>query len=196
MRHGLRLLKAEAGIALVTALLILMSLTTIGLFATNTTIVHQDISANLKASKQGFYLAEAGMVEADNRLGGFVWIGRPGEQLDQIVLRSFQVLNHLEGLILKPFGPTPGSPEHLKHEAYLAKLPHRDWSPHFFPFAQLNGITREEYHDLYRMAAFLNEKVRDRAFDFLDGTLGAQMLRESLRNELWNLEPSPLRLID
>jgi hypothetical protein len=142
------------------------------------------------------YLAEAGMVETDSRLGGFVWIGRPEEQLEQIVLRSFQVLNHLDGLILKPFGPTPGSPEHLKHEAYLSKLPHGDWSPHFFPFAELNGISRGEYHDLYRMAAFLNEKIRDSSFDFLQGTLGAQMLRESLRREVWKLEPSPLRIVD
>jgi hypothetical protein len=142
------------------------------------------------------YLTEAGMVEAGNRLGGFVWVGRPGEQLEQIVLRTFQVLNHLEGLILKPFGPTPGSPEHLEHEAYLSKLPHRDWSPHFFPFAELNGISRAEYHDLYRMAAFLNEKVRDGSFDFLQGTLGAQMLRESLRREVWKLEPSPLRVVN
>jgi type IV pilus assembly PilX-like protein len=64
MSHGLRLLKGESGIALITGLLILMSLTTIGLFATNATIVHQDISANLKASKQGFYLAEAGLQHA------------------------------------------------------------------------------------------------------------------------------------
>jgi len=142
------------------------------------------------------YLAEAGMAQADYRLGGFVWIGRPGEQLEQIILRSFQVLNHLAGLILKPFGPTPGSPEHRKHEAYLSKLPHRDWSPHFFPFAELNGISRGEYHDLYRMAAFLNEKVRDDSFDFLQGTLGAQMLRESLRREVWKLEPSPFRVVN
>src|SRR5438132_4718533 len=64
MRHGPRLLKEESGIALITGLLILMSLTAIGLFATNATIVHQDISANLKASKQGFYLAEAGLQHA------------------------------------------------------------------------------------------------------------------------------------
>ena len=64
MSHGLLLLKGESGIALITALLILMSLTTIGLFATNAMIVHQDISANLKASKQGFYLAEAGIQHA------------------------------------------------------------------------------------------------------------------------------------
>src|SRR5262245_54642394 len=64
MGHGPRLLKGESGIALITALLILMSLTTIGLFATNATIVQQDISANLKASKQAFYLAEAGLQHA------------------------------------------------------------------------------------------------------------------------------------
>ena len=64
MRHGLRLIKGETGIALITGLLILMGLTAIGLFATNATIVHQDISANLKASKQGFYLAEAGLQHA------------------------------------------------------------------------------------------------------------------------------------
>jgi hypothetical protein len=152
-----------------------------------------DVRAYQKARA---YLREAGMLEADNRLSGFVWLGRPGDELERIVLRSFQVLSHLEGLILKPYTPTPGSPEHRENEAYLAAIPHREWSPHFFPFAELNGITRGEYHDLYRMAAFLNEKVRDEAFDFLRGTLGAQMLRESLRREVWKLEPSPLRVVD
>jgi hypothetical protein len=142
------------------------------------------------------YLREAGLGETDNRLSGFVWIGRPGDQLERIVLRSFEVLSHLEGLILKPYTPTPGSPEHLGHEAYLASIPHREWSPHFFPFAELNRITHGEYHDLYRLSAFLNEKIRDGSFDFLKGTLGAQMLRESLRKEVWKLEASPLRVID
>ena len=46
------------------------------------------------------------------------------------------------------------------------------------------------------LAALLNEKIRDGSFDFLKGTLGAQMLRESLRKEVWKLEPSPLRVVD
>jgi len=142
------------------------------------------------------YLREAGMKDADNRLSGFVWIGRPGDRLEDLILRSFEVLNSLEGLIFKPFTPTPGSPEHRENEAYLAKIPHREWSPHFFPFAELNGITRKEYHDLYRMAAFMNEKIRSGAFDFLKGTLGAQMLRESLRREVWKLDRSPLSVVD
>jgi hypothetical protein len=142
------------------------------------------------------YLREAGMVEADNRLGGFLWIGRPGDSLEEIVQRSFEVLNCLEGLILKPYTPTPGSQAHRDNEPYLAARPLREWSPHLFPFAELNGIARGEYHDLYRMAAFLNEKIRSGSFDFLKGTLGAQFLRESLRREVWKLEPSPLRVID
>ena len=142
------------------------------------------------------YLREAGMKNFDNRVGGFVWIGRPGDELEKLILHSFEVLNVLEGLIFKPFTPTPGSPEQENNEAYLAGIPQRELSPHFFPFAELNGITRKEYHDLYRMAAFMNEKIRSGAFDFLKGTLGAQMLRESLRREVWNLEPSPIRIVD
>src|SRR5712692_5099535 len=64
MRHYLRPIHDESGIALITALLILMSLTAIGVFAINATMANQDIAANLKASKQEFYLAEAGLQHA------------------------------------------------------------------------------------------------------------------------------------
>jgi hypothetical protein len=142
------------------------------------------------------YLREAGLETPDDRLSGFVWIGRPGDELEKLIIRSFRVVEILGNLILKPFSPTPGGAEHKQHAQYLTSIPHQHWSPHFFPFAELNGITREEYHDLYRMAAFLNEKVRSRSFDFLNGTLGAELLRESLKREVWKLEPSPLRIVD
>lgn len=152
---------------------------------------------NIDAYRQAIgYLAAAGVKMPDDRLSGFVWIGKPLEQLEQVILRGFQVVDALGGLILKPFSPTPGNPEHEAHQAYLDRIPPQNWSPHFFPFAELNGISRDEYHDLYRMAAFLNEKVRNRSFDFLKGTLGAQMLRESLAREVWKIGPSPLRLVD
>src|SRR5262249_35110343 len=64
MRHDLRPFKDESGIVLVTGLLVLVSLTAIGVFAINATIANQDISAHLKTSKQGFYLAEAGIQHA------------------------------------------------------------------------------------------------------------------------------------
>ncbi len=152
-----------------------------------------DVEAYRKAVR---YLREAGAEDRDERLSGFVWIGKPREELEQIIANAFQVLETLGSLILKPYTPTPGSPEHLEHADYLSAVEPRNWSPHFFPFAELNGISREEYHDLYRLAAFLNEKVRNRSFNFFDSTLGAQLLRESLRKEVWKLEPSPLRLVD
>lgn len=142
------------------------------------------------------YLADAGLSTGSDRLSGFVWIGRPGDELEDLIRRCLDVLQACGSLILKPFTPTPSGPEHRAHAAYLDRIPHRYWSPHFFPFAELNKIGRDEYHDLYRLAAFLNEKVRNRSFDMLDGTLGAQMLRDSLRREVWKLEASPLRVAD
>jgi hypothetical protein len=142
------------------------------------------------------YLEDAGRKIPDEGIGGFAWIGRPKETLEGIIQRAFQVLESFGGVILKPFTPTPGGPDHTQHAKYLDHIPHREWSPHFFPFAELNGITRHEYHELYRMSAFLNEKVRGRSFDFLKGTLGAKMLRESLAREVWKLEPHPLRIVD
>ena len=102
------------------------------------------------------YLEEAKLKLPDERISGFVWIGRPGDNLERLIRNTLTVLDHFGSIILKPFSPTPGEPDQLAHAEYLAGIqPHR-WSPHFFPFSDLNGITRSEYHDLYRMAAFLN----------------------------------------
>src|SRR5262245_45534319 len=68
MHYGPRLIQDESGIALVTGLIVLTCLTAIGVFAINAALVHQDVSANLKASKQGFYLAEAGIQHASRFL--------------------------------------------------------------------------------------------------------------------------------
>lgn len=142
------------------------------------------------------YLREAGAKIPARPVSGFVWIGRPEENLDTIIARSFKVLALLGSFIFKPFSPVPGSAEHQRYANYLETISHQDWSPHVFPFAELNNISRAEYNDLYRMAAFLNDRVRGEAFDFLKGTMGAELLKESLRREVWNLEPSPLSLID
>lgn len=57
------------------------------------------------------YLEEAKLKLPDERLGGFVWIGRPRDDLEQIIRNTLTVLNHFGGVILKPFSPTPGEPE-------------------------------------------------------------------------------------
>lgn len=143
------------------------------------------------------HLRQAGVEVPGRRISGFIWIGRPNERLDTIIQHMIQVLQALGSFILKPFSPTPGSPEHTENAQYLARIErHEDWSPHLFPFAELNQITRADYHDLYRLAAFLNNKVRGQAFDFLNGTLGQSFLKDSIRREVWKLEPNPLRITD
>ena len=143
------------------------------------------------------YITEAGVdVTTGDKTSGFVWIGRPGDNLEELVSRSFYVLEKLGSLILKPFTPEPQSIVYREHQDYLDAIPYDEWSPHLFPFAELNDISRDEYHDLYRVAAFLNEKVRNRSFDFLNGHLGTSFLRESLRREAWNIKASPLSLVD
>ena len=147
----------------------------------------QDVYAQVRA-----YLQEAGVQIPGKRVSGFVWIGTPRESLNEVIGRALRTLDCLGSFILKPFTPTPGSAPGQKHAEYLAQIPHQHWSPHLFPFSGLNRITRSEYHDLYRLAALLNDKVRGTGFDFLNGTLGSQFLRESLRREVWNLEPATL----
>ncbi len=138
------------------------------------------------------YLQEAGLQVPGKRVSGFVWIGTPRESLNDVIGRAFRALDCLGSFILKPFTPTPGSAPVREHADYLAQIPYQHWSPHLFPFSELNQITRSEYHDLYRLAAFLNDKVRGTGFDFLNGTLGSQFLRESLRREVWKLEATSL----
>jgi len=155
------------------------------------------------------YLTEAGLERGHDRTSGFVWMGRPGEKLDDLMQNAFTVLQHCENLILKPYSPTPGSTDHKRHAKYLDEIEFAKWSPHFFPFAKKNKIGFEEYHDMYRVAAFLNEKVRGRSFDFLkESKYGAEFLKESLRREVWTLDgqeieeeerdyfENPLRIID
>jgi cytoskeletal protein CcmA (bactofilin family) len=64
MKHYLSHLANESGVALVTGLVIMVLLTAIGTYAINMTQIDQTLSGNLKASKQAFYLAEAGLQHA------------------------------------------------------------------------------------------------------------------------------------
>jgi PilX N-terminal len=68
MTDYLAYIKNESGIALITGLIILVLLTAIGTYAINLTQIDQTLSANLKASKQAFYLAEGGIEWGKQRI--------------------------------------------------------------------------------------------------------------------------------
>lgn len=60
----LRLAKNEEGYVLITALLIMVILTILGVAATNTAIIEMQISANERDYKRNFYRAEGAVMEA------------------------------------------------------------------------------------------------------------------------------------
>jgi len=61
MAHLVDYAKDESGIALLNGLIIMALLTALGTYAINMTQIERSLSANLKASKQAFYVAEAGV---------------------------------------------------------------------------------------------------------------------------------------
>jgi Tfp pilus assembly protein PilX len=61
MKYYLYHLENEAGVALVTGLVIMVLLTAIGTYAIHMTEIEETLAGNLKASKQAFYLADAGL---------------------------------------------------------------------------------------------------------------------------------------
>ena len=62
MRHNL--IKDQKGIALITALLMLIVLSVLGIIAVNITSIGAKITGNTRTSKQAFYMAEAGIEAA------------------------------------------------------------------------------------------------------------------------------------
>jgi len=62
------IIRNQKGLALITALLILLSLTVIGIVAVNSSNIETLITTNTKVSKQAFFLAEAGGQEAKETL--------------------------------------------------------------------------------------------------------------------------------
>lgn len=158
--------------------------------------VDSEVGALGPLAQAGAHLREAGFGPSRKNIGAFVWLGRPHETLEGVIARAINALTAIGGFIFKPYSPTPGSRLLSEHGAALSAVDPQDWSPHFFPFAETNGIHRDEYHDLYRMAAFLNNRVRGKTFDFLAGTLGSELFRSSLEREVWNFDPSSKRTSD
>jgi hypothetical protein len=61
MRYYLSYVENNSGVALITGLVIMVLLTAIGTYAINMTEIEETLAANLKASKQAFYAADAGI---------------------------------------------------------------------------------------------------------------------------------------
>jgi hypothetical protein len=126
---------------------------------------------------------------------GFLWVGRPKDDLDKLVWNALKLLQLVGMVIPKPYSPTPGTNDYdllalrrtQDNSFQVDRLEPENLSPHRLPFAGLNGLEKGDYEDLYRMTAFLNRKVRAHTFDFLGETFLAKVIRESLAGRRWDL---------
>ena len=127
--------------------------------------------------------------ESTNRysLSAFLWIGRRYENLEELVWNMLK-LHQLVGMVIpKPFSPLPGSKDYKILMDKLGNVEPEDISPHRLPLSVINGISRNEYKDLYRLSALLNYKVRNRTFDFLGNSFLAREIRESIKLRRWDI---------
>jgi hypothetical protein len=127
----------------------------------------------------------AGWESRLNSFSGFLWIGRPNDDLDKLVWNALKLLQLVGMVIPKPYSPTPGTDDYSLLLSQIGQVEPEDVSPHRLSFAGLNGIDRNDYEDLYRMTAFLNSRVRGSTFDFLGNTFLAEVVRESLAGRRW-----------
>jgi len=123
---------------------------------------HLNIEA-YKGAREAY--KSAGFQLSPNELSGFLLIGTPDDDFELIIRHMLNLLEVWGTVILKPYSPTPRTPdyEHYKHifeNEEIEKL-----TPHAFPFSKVNGIAHADYDELYILAAALNQKVRNRSFD-------------------------------
>jgi hypothetical protein len=151
----------------------------------NGTIDEMLYRAVMKDCEQSQLVSKRGSGWESERFSAFLWIGRPDDKLDLLVWNALKALQLVGMVIPKPYSPLPGSETHRRLIAECDDLEPEDISPHRLPYSRLNGISRKEYEDYYRLTAFLNSKVRGHTFDFLGDTYLARVLRESLEGRRW-----------
>ena len=145
--------------------------------------------AVMQACEQAGLVSRRGLgwESRNHYISGFLWIGRPNDNLDKLVWNALKLVQLVGMVIPKPYSPTPGSDDYALLDSRVKWIEPQDISPHRLPFAGLNGIERNDYEDLYRMTAFLNRKVRAHTFDFLGDTYLAKVIRESLAGRRWDV---------
>lgn len=145
---------------------------------------HLDIDA-YKRAREAYH--SAGFQLGPDDLSGFLFIGTPNDDFELIIRHMLNLLEIWGTVILKPYSPTPGTPDYERYRHIFENQEIEKLTPHAFPFSRVNGIAHVDYDELYLLAAVLNHKVKNKSFNSFPGTLGFQMIRTSLEREVWNL---------
>jgi hypothetical protein len=123
----------------------------------------------------------------DGAVTGFVHIGLPGDQMDDLVRSTLTLNSYFKSIILKPHGYSPTIDEATPAERRQRwKAGPQQGSPQWFPYVG-NGsaLARADYGNLLRWQNVMNKKVKGTTFDFLDEGTVARMVRETLVAESW-----------
>lgn len=117
------------------------------------------------------------------------YIGRPGEDIEQVV-EDILELHHLVGTVIPvPFLPIPGMKEfrHCKELIKDGSMKLEDLNVNLFPFAKFNRYSVSDYFDIVRMTAMLNKKVRRKTFDYSSEDKVAKALAKSISYKMETL---------
>jgi hypothetical protein len=117
---------------------------------------------------------------------GFVAMGLPDDDLDELV-RSTLVLNsYFQAVILKPFGYSPTLDDADEDERMRRWRAPYAMSPQRFPYVGHGSrLTADDYENLVRWQSVLNKRVKGDTFDFLGAGNVARLARETLIAESW-----------
>jgi len=117
---------------------------------------------------------------------GFIAMGLPDDDLDELVRATLTANSFFQAVILKPFGYSP-----VIDSASVDRRRDRwpqpcESSPQWFPYVGHGSqLSRDDYDNLIRWQNVLNKRVKGTTFDFLDEGTVARLVRETLVAESW-----------
>ena len=124
---------------------------------------------------------------SNNGVGAFLMIGTPNENIDNLVEDLYSLHEVVGHVILKPYTPQPNSDFYSNLRTGEESLRLELLSPHLFPMSNLNGISPNEYQELYSLASLLNHRVRGNSWDLFPGELGFELFAKSMKRKVWDI---------
>jgi hypothetical protein len=117
---------------------------------------------------------------------GFVAMGLPDDDLDELVRSTLLVNRFFQAVILKPQGYSPTIDPSTEDDRRVKLRQPYAGSPQWFPYVRTSPRLKQgDYDNLVRWQNMLNKKVKGSTFDFLDDGAVAKLVRETLIAESW-----------
>jgi hypothetical protein len=117
---------------------------------------------------------------------GFVAMGLPDDDIDELMRSTLTVNRFFQAVILKPQGYSPtvdSSTDDARRSRFGQPFA---TSPQWFPYVHTSTrLQRADYDNLVRWQNLLNKRVKGSTFDFLDDGTIAKLVRETLVAESW-----------